>query len=131
MRIALMLTLAIVAAGCGTELPTGSPPTDLPPAGAFNLGPLKLDSAEITVAESFPPQVFLHVRSGGNPCLRVGPVRQFRSGNVIDVFLESYTTAEFCIQVFVTVEHTTALQGPFEPGEYLVRANGVEVRFKI
>jgi hypothetical protein len=131
MRISLVLALALAAAGCGSELPTASPPTDLPPSGSFPIGPFEVGSAEITVAESQPPQVFLHVRGGGNPCLRVGPVQQFRSGHVIDVRLESYSIAQFCIQVFVTVEHTTTLQGPFEPGEYLVRANGVEVRFKI
>jgi hypothetical protein len=31
----------------------------------------------------------------------------------------------------VQIRHTVALEGPFEPGEYVVRANGVEARFRI
>jgi hypothetical protein len=121
---ATLLVCAVVLAGCGGDAPTA-------PAGRFEQGPLAVSAAEVTVAESLPLQVNLHVVGGGAPCTIVGPVTQQRRGNVIEVRLETYWTAEYCILSFVEIRYTTPLQGPFEPGDYVVRANGVETRFKI
>ena len=119
-----VLALALLAAACGSDSPDA-------PSGRFDQGPLQVSSAEVTVAESLPLQVTLHVVGGGAPCTIVGPVTQRREGNVIHVQLGTYWTAEFCIMSFVEIRHSTPLEGPFPPGDYVVRANGVEARFRI
>jgi hypothetical protein len=118
------LALALFAAACGSDSPNS-------PSGRYEQGPLLVSSAEVAVAESLPVQVTLHVVGGGAPCTIVGPVTQRREGNVIDVRLETYWLAQFCVMSFVEIRHSTPLQGPFPPGEYIVRANGVETRFRV
>ena len=81
--------------------------------------------------EGSPSRVTLRVEGGGTPCTKVGPVTQLRRGNLIDVRLDTYWPAQYCVMSWVQIEHTTELQGPFAPGDYVVRANGVEARFRI
>ena len=122
MRVMLLLALLPVACGAGEKAPTTP--------GVFNPGLLSVSSARVVTDEA-PAAVSLHVEGGGTPCTRVGLVAQTRRGNVIDVRIESYWTSEFCVMSLVRIEHTVRLKGPFEPGEYLVRVNGVDARFRI
>ena len=123
MRVFLSLA-TLLALGCA-----GTPPPTAPePIERFNVGLLEVGSASVEVGPAGPQ---LLIKSGGVPCLRVGDVTQWRDGAVINVRVESYWNAPVCILLLKNLEHTVVLEGPFPPGEYVVRANGVEVRFRI
>jgi hypothetical protein len=122
MRVLLSLA-AVLALGCA-----GTPPAAPAPVERFNPGLLEIGSAGVNVGAAGPELV---IKSGGVPCLRVGDVTQQRRGSLIEVRVESYWTSEYCILLLTSLEHTVLLEGSFAPGEYLVRVNGVETRFRI
>jgi hypothetical protein len=122
MRVFLSLA-TLLALGCA-----GTSPTEPDPIERFNPGLLEVGSARVQVGPAGPELV---IKSGGVPCLRVGQVTQERRGSSIDVRVESYWNAPVCILLLKTFEHTVVLEGPFPTGDYVVRVNGVEVRFRI
>jgi hypothetical protein len=121
MRVILCLAV-LLAAGCSPAPTTPDAPE------RFNPGLLDVSSARVEVA---PGRAVLHIVGGGAPCTRVGLVTQRRQGAVIDVRVETYWNAPVCILLLVQVNHAVELAGPLAPGEYTVRVNGVETRFRI
>ena len=119
----VLLATCLLALGCA-----GAPPTGPEPVERFNEGPLAVSSARVDVGPSGP---VLTVFSGGVPCLQVGEVVQSRRGAQIDVRVDSYWNAPVCILLLKNLEHSVLLDGDFPPGDYVVRVNGVEVRFRI
>jgi hypothetical protein len=119
----LLVAVTLLALGCA-----GAPPTAPEPVERFNEGLLAVSRARVDVGPSGP---VLTVFSGGVTCLRVGEVVQSRKGALIDVRVESYWNAPVCILLLKNLEHTVVLDGPFPPGDYVVRVNGVEVRFRV
>lgn len=124
MRVAILL-VALLPAACG-----GSPKPPTTPEGRFNPGLLSVGTVTVNTAEA-PAAVSVFVQAGGVPCTRVGEITQTRTGNVVEVTIQSYWTSEFCVMSLVNIDHTFRLTGPFAPGEYLVRVNGVEARFRV
>jgi hypothetical protein len=65
-------------------------------------------------------------------CTSLGPISQRREGRTIIVSIPTiHTGASVCTQVAQLVDLTIPLEGDFPPGEYVVRVNGVERRFRI
>ena len=120
--ISLLLAVAVGLVGCdSTESPSLVP------------GLLPIESVEVMVLESFPPQVRAQVR-GYLPdgCTRLDQVTQNRQGNVITVTLTTLRERDaVCILRIEIVERTIALEGPFAPGEYVLRVNGMERHFRV
>ena len=84
--------------------------------------PAIIESAEIYVAESFPPQYFVHVVAGLlNACVEFYGYETTHDGNQIHVSvtnLEPAPTAEVaCAQIYRTHEFGVALGTDFESGE--------------
>lgn len=126
MRAALLLVIAAISLGCGSESPV-SPPE--PPIGQE---PLRVST--VTVRTDTAPGSVTVLASGGahNACTNVGAITQARKGNVIDVGIQTvWDPQAFCILVLKNLDVAVTLQGPFPPGEYVVRVNGVEARFQI
>lgn len=126
-----MLAAATVACAGGAEGgPTPPPDT---PAMREVLAPI--ESVDIRIAESYPPQYFLHVVSGlRNSCVRFDRYELERDGTTLRVTvinLEPTDPDILCAQVYRTVEHNIALGTDFEPGvEYTVVVNDVSRTFR-
>lgn len=123
--LTLGLIAGALAAGCGTGATSGIGP---PPPMAL----LQVVAVDVVVLESFPPQIVAHVKGKGpEACTVVDAVQQVRRGNTIEVTISTARAGEICAQVVIDIEHSVRLEGSFAPGEYLLRVNGVERRFRI
>lgn len=96
-------------------------------------GTLPIEGVDVVVLESFPYQLRAQVR-GYLPdgCTRLDQVTQSRDGNVITVSITTLRERDAqCIQRIEPVSQTIALEGGYLPGEYVLRVNGVERRFRL
>ena len=110
-------------------LPTPEP-TKAVPADMVEV-PAPIESVEIIIAESFPPQYFAHVIYGmPNGCVEFYGYEESRSGNAIAITvtnLEPAPTAQVaCAAVYLTGEVSVPLGSDFQKGDsYTVEVNGV------
>jgi hypothetical protein len=128
--------------GAGTPIPSEPPFTVTPAAPGEDPQlpsdrrpePAPIDGLDIRIAESFPPQYFLHVQAG----LPSGCAQQYRhdverDGNVITVtVLNSLPTATdiACTAIYGIYELNIALGSDFDSGEtYTVHVNDQETTF--
>lgn len=93
-----------------------------------------IDDMDIWIAESWPPQYFLHVVSGlPNSCVKYDSYNVIRTGDTIrvEVFnLEPADGGMCCAEVYSVVEHTIPLGSDFSPGNtYTVIVNAVTQTF--
>ena len=101
--------------------------------GSVVTGLLPVESIEVLILESFPPQIHVVVR-GSLPdgCTELGEIVQERSGNAITVTVQTTRDPQaLCTQALVPVEETVVLAGDFPPGEYTVSVNGVTESFRV
>lgn len=89
-----------------------------------------IESVEIRIAESFPPQYFLDVVSGlPSGCATFDRYEVKRTGDVIEVAVWNQVAAPrdgACTAIYGTVEHAIALGSDFRPRQsYTVHVNGV------
>lgn len=96
--------------------------------------PAPIDQVDIWIAESWPPQYFLHVVSGlPNSCVQFDSYDVIRDGDTIRVEvtnLEPGDGGTACAQVYRTVEHTIPLGSDFVSGRtYTVVVNDVTETF--
>lgn len=102
------------------------------PSEATREGLLQVESVDVLVSLSFPPQVSAAVTGVvPTPCTAIGRVEQRREGNTITVTIATETREVVCIQIIARVTHTVRLEGSFPSGDYVLRVNGVERRFQI
>lgn len=135
--VALLATVAVLlVAGCSPDdflpLDRGEPPV---PEGEQIAGSdsLMIERVEVQVLESFPVQVQAVVQgSAPDACTEIGEIRQARDGNTITVTIEAVRPADaICAQVLEPFEQVVPLDGPFSPGTYVLRVNGVETSFTV
>ena len=109
--------------------PTPEPPRVVP-ADMVEV-PAPIESVDIAVAESFPPQYFVHVVSGRpSGCVEFYGYEESRSGNVITITVTNLEPAPTepvaCAAIYLTHEFSVPLGKDFEPGEtYTVQVNDV------
>jgi len=94
-----------------------------------------IESVEVLIMESFPPQYSVVVVSGlPNSCITFGGYTLTRDGNTIRVEVINWKPANpdvLCAQVYGIVETTILLGSDFEPGKiYTVDVNGKTKSFK-
>ena len=105
-------------------------PTRVVPADMVKV-PAPIESVEIIVAESFPPQYFVHVISGlPNGCVEFYGYEESRSGNAITITVTNLEPAPSeqvaCTAIYLTHELSVPLGTDFQPGEtYTVKVNEV------
>lgn len=93
--------------------------------------PIQVDSVDVRVMESSPPQASAHVRGVlGDGCSSFHSQEQQRSGNTITVtILRERPRDAVCTQIAKLYDADIPLEGTFPPGEYVLRVNGVEKVF--
>lgn len=97
-------------------------------------GSLQIDRVEVQVVRTAqPPQVLVRVKGLLlDGCTSLGAVSQRRDGNTVTVTISTkHSGATVCTQVAQLLDETIRLEGPFSPGEYVVRVNGVARRFSV
>lgn len=119
---------ALLAASCG-----GPPGSVAGPGGPVLVRPATITSVEVLVLESLPVQVQARVRGElGDGCSEPLPVEQTRTGSEITLEVQYQRPRDaVCIQVVRELDELVVLEGPFPPGEYVLRANDLETRFRI
>ena len=124
------LTTAVAAAPGGL---TPQPTRPIPAGMVKVLAPI--ESVDINVAESYPPQYFAHVVSGlPNGCVEFYDYEETRSGNAITITVFNLEPAPSeliaCAAIYRTHEFGVPLGTDFEPGEtYTVTVNDVVKTF--
>jgi hypothetical protein len=91
--------------------------------------PIHVDSVEVVLAT--PPSA--HVRGiVGDGCTEISGVTQTRAAATIEITILSQRPADaICTQIAKLYDAVLPLAGPFPPGEYLLRVNGVEATFAL
>ena len=116
-----------------SEPPSSTPATDDPDETGMVQVAAPIDGVKINIAESFPPQYFVHVQSGlPNACHKFDKHEVSRAGEVINITVTNLKPLEplMCAEIYGTVESTIALGTDFEGGKtYTVRVNDVTVTF--
>jgi inhibitor of cysteine peptidase len=120
-RCVWLLALALAGSACQS------------PNTAEEIVPLRVEKVDVLVLESFPPQIdAVVIGTLPTACSSIESVSQKRDGNTIEVTIATRTDREVvCILVLKQVTERVRLQGPFPAGEYVVRVNGVETRFRV
>ena len=92
--------------------------------------PAPIESVDIAVAESHPPQYFAHIVSGlPNGCVEFYGYEETRSGDTINITVTNLepgpsSPAMACAAIYLTQETSVALGKDFESGkEYTVKVN--------
>lgn len=132
---AMSVLLVAIACSGGEAEPNGAIPAGAVPGdGARTTVLAPIDGVEIVIAESFPPQYFVHIVSGlPSGCARFEGIEQSRAGDEIVIAVTNTLPADpltACTMIYGTMEHSVALGIDFEPGrEYTVRVNDVVETF--
>ena len=114
-------------------LPTPEP-TRVVPVDMVKV-PAPIESVEIIVAESFPPQYFAHIVYGlPNGCVEFYGYEESRSGNTVAITVTNLKPAPSepvaCAAIYLTQELSVPLGKDFRPGEtYTVTVNEVVETF--
>ena len=67
----------------------------------------------------------------GDGCTSLQSVKQRRTANMVEVTVTSRRQGETCTMIMQYVNEWVALEGPFGPGDYSVRANTRTVQFRV
>ena len=127
-RMAAALLLSLTAFGCGSESVAG-------PSGDDDVivQPIEIETVEVIVGSARPALVIARVNGQlGSGCDFLHSITQRRDGNVITVTVErARFTAGPCTAILKLFQQELGLPGPFEPGSYTVRVNGVSRTFTV
>jgi hypothetical protein len=101
------------------------------PAGGVIVQPISIDSVDVLVMESAPPQVSARVQGViGDGCSELHSVTQERSGSTVRItILRQRREEAFCIQIARLYDEVIRLDGSYPPGRYVLYVNGVERAF--
>ena len=114
--------VALVALGCADANPGGASPV---------VDPIPIDSVDVRILESSPPQAWAHVQGLlGDGCSEFHSLTQSRSASTIAVtILRQRPRDAICTQIAKFYETDIRLEGQYPPGRYVLRVNGFEKVF--
>ena len=129
-------TTPLPNAGTGTPAPTpAAPDADPPLPPGLVEEPARIVSAELAIAESFPPQYFVSIVSAQpDGCTRFSRFEVERSGTLIEITVLNTVPERravvLCAAIYGETTSNVALGSDFDPGEtYTLSVNGAEQRF--
>ena len=121
---------------CHSVPPTTEPAGPKPPAADFPTteAPAPIESLDVLVLESYPPQYILAVTSGlPNGCARFGGYEVTRDGDTILVAVTNLVPADegtICTDVCGVARHNISLGSDFQSGTtYTILVNGLPKTF--
>jgi hypothetical protein len=127
-RQAVALALAACAAcTSGEQLTTGGAPSA--PTQPVVVGSVKVTRVRVFIKDG-RPQAFVQGELGDG-CNSLEGIRRQRQGNTVDIAVTYKRAGEVCTMIFQYLNEWVPLEGVADPGEYVVRANGTEVRFRL
>ena len=93
--------------------------------------PIQIESVDVMILESAPPQVAARVRGVlGDGCATLHSVGQQRSGDTVTVtILRERPRKAICTQIAKLYDEVIRLEGQFPAGNYLLRVNAFEKAF--
>ena len=97
--------------------------------------PAPIETVEVLVAESYPPQYFAQVVSGlPSGCASFARSEVTRAGNTFEITILNHMPAPdsntYCTAIYGMMDHSIRLEGKFQSGEtYTVRVNDVTTTF--
>jgi acetolactate synthase regulatory subunit len=123
-RLAFVVACGFLAAGC----PETTQPT---PPGGTRIEPISIDSVDVAILESAPPQAVAHVTGViGDGCSELNGVEQKRDGNTVTVTITRTRPVDaICTQIAKLYDANIHLNGAFPAGNYVVKVNGVTKAF--
>lgn len=141
-RITIILAASCVAllalSACGTGDPTATPPPNSTPTTPTQpnttAGIAPVDSIDVKVLESKPPQAQATVKGYlPDPCTTLSSISQSRDGNTFTITLATAReTGKACIEVIQPYEQAVTLDvAGLTPGTYTAIANGVSTTFEL
>jgi hypothetical protein len=94
--------------------------------------PIQIDRVEVRVLESSPPQATARVEGViGDGCSELHSESQSRTGNTVTLtILRARPRGAICTQQAKLYAADVSLQGQYPPGDYVLRVNGVEEKFR-
>jgi len=94
------------------------------PSGNLEIKPIQIESVDVRIAESYPPQLFADVTGWvGDGCTVAREPEITREGNTITVTILSERERDaICTQILMGYQKSIAL-GSVEPGEWTVKVN--------
>jgi len=117
-----VIGVTLAALGCADANPGGSSPV---------VDPIQIDSVDVRILESSPPQAVAHVKGLlGDGCSELHSLTQSRSASTITVtILRQRPRDAICTQIAKLYEADIPLEGQYPPGRYVLRVNGFEKVF--
>jgi len=108
--------------GCGGDNPVG---------GDVAVQPIVIESVDVLVMESAPPQVSVHVKGViGDGCSELHSETQQRTGNTVRLtILRARREEAICIQIARLYDQVIRLTGTYPAGSYTLHVNDVERTF--
>jgi len=110
-----MIIIAVIA-GCQSDVDERG----------MEIRPAPIHEAQVNIAESFPPQVFVHIQGGlRDSCTKFHELTTQRDGNTINIEITTQRPKEaVCAQVYGYFEKNVALGSDFTSGEtYTIKVN--------
>jgi len=118
---ALAVTAALSACGSTPATPTPDP--------MLTIRPIHVDSVDVSLEGA--PAAHVHGVIGDG-CTALSSTQTTRSGPEITITIYAQRpTDAICTQIARIYDETLRLPGPYPPGDYVVRVNGVERAFTI
>lgn len=131
----VVLGLTLAAAGCSSSSGERDGGGITSPTGPSRSGPSSTQgNVDVTRVRVFLKdgrvQAFAEGNLGGG-CTRLESVSQRRTDNTILITVRSVTEGEVCTMVMQMLREWVPLEGSFEPGDYVLRANQARTEFSL
>jgi flagellar basal body L-ring protein FlgH len=101
--------------------------------GDYEIKPAPVHEARVSIAESFPEQVFVYIKGGlSDGCTTFNDIQTVRCGDIITITVTTKRPKNAaCPQIYGYFEQNVALGSDFTRGmEYVVDVNGTITSFK-
>jgi hypothetical protein len=126
-RLNVLVGIGLAAAG----MPACSNSNPAAPDANLIVNEIPIDSVDVRVLESSPPQAVAHVEGIlGDGCSKLRSESQARLGNLVLVtILRERPRDAVCSQIARLYSADIILKGEYPPGRYLLRVNEAEKAF--
>lgn len=131
----VVMGAALAAAGCSSSQGErdgggiGSPTGPSRSGSAATLGNVDVTQVRVFLKDG-RVQAFAEGNLGGG-CTRLESVTQRRTDNTILITVRSVTEGEMCTMIMQMLREWVPLEGTFEPGDYVLRANNARTEFTL